>query len=479
METQGNFDLLEFIGGCDGSESGFGGSSTASPYHHLDDLDIDMVAEEVLRDLNIENQSENNCTSTHDYASTNASDDDGVTSCPVCDGPVGRYKYFGARVCLSCRGFFRRSVQSNQHPFFKCLQKDHVEGVAVEGKCVIDSKSRKSCRRCRFDKCLAAGMVISWVMTESERKMRISMVSKLQSGMNNKEGKYAKALAVIRQPAFDFTDAEKSFWATEFQLAIDSNIRAMTKRFSRHPDLFRSCIESSNSRVPLPPKANILWEKNDEMSLKNFMFDMAPLKTLSSYDRMALLTANYDKVFGGIYAPLCFLYYEDLLYNIREVIKFVQENRGTHHTLDAILAEVTPPSLELKHEEVDDSSYLLREHSMYDKEAAKEQTSLLARLAPSLRKCETKEFYLPQEVPIILICIVAITSTEGIELEDKDEVERVRNAHLWLLHKYLKTTYGPSSSKKLHESLMALTYWEQIVKIHRSQMAKFSSKIKL
>ncbi len=475
MEMQGNFDLLEFIGGGDGNESGFGGSSTASPYH-LDDLDIDMVAEEVLRDLNNEDQTSNN------YAEENAttasgSDDDGVTSCPVCNGPVGRYKYFGARVCLSCRGFFRRSVQSNQHPFFQCLQKNQVNGVAVGEKCVIDSKSRKSCKRCRFDKCLSAGMVISWVMTESERKMRISMVSQPQE--NFKQEKKVKELALVRQPIFHFTDAEKSFWAAEFEVVIETLTRGVAKRFSQHPDLFRSCLESSRQRSPLPPEANLLVEKNDEMMLKNYMFDCAALKTLSSYDRMALLTANYDKVFGGVYAPLGFLYYEDILWNMRVITKFVQDNRETHLTLDAILDEVGPTNLESKLEDISDSFYLIREHSIYDdKDAAREQTSLLARIAPSVRKTEPEHFYLPDEVPIILICVLAITSTEGVELEDRAEVERIRNTHLLLLHKYLKSVHGPSSSKRLHNALMTLAYSEQVVKIHKSQMAKYSNRIK-
>jgi hypothetical protein len=34
--------------------------------------------------------------------------------------------------------------------------------------CVIDSKNRQSCKKCRFEKCLSAGMNPNWVTNENE-----------------------------------------------------------------------------------------------------------------------------------------------------------------------------------------------------------------------------------------------------------------------------------------------------------------------
>lgn len=62
--------------------------------------------------------------------------------CPVCvDGVVGRHFHYGGRACHSCRGFFRRSVQNGHYPLFQCSD---------QGNCVIKSKTRKSCKFCRF-----------------------------------------------------------------------------------------------------------------------------------------------------------------------------------------------------------------------------------------------------------------------------------------------------------------------------------------
>ena len=44
--------------------------------------------------------------------------------CKVCSAPAGKHIYYGARTCISCRGFFRRSVQNNHHQFFGCSNAD-------------------------------------------------------------------------------------------------------------------------------------------------------------------------------------------------------------------------------------------------------------------------------------------------------------------------------------------------------------------
>jgi hypothetical protein len=61
------------------------------------------------------------------------------------------------------KAFFRRAVIDNSFKNFVC--------VASRG-CVIDSKSWRSCKFCRFEKCLSSGLKPSWVLDKSERKRR-------------------------------------------------------------------------------------------------------------------------------------------------------------------------------------------------------------------------------------------------------------------------------------------------------------------
>jgi len=83
--------------------------------------------------------------------------------CKVCREPAAKHIHYGAVTCFSCRAFFRRSIQNQTCDTYKCRK---------QGNCEITLKSRKSCQRCRFDKCLEVGMKSSWVLSEEERFRR-------------------------------------------------------------------------------------------------------------------------------------------------------------------------------------------------------------------------------------------------------------------------------------------------------------------
>ena len=68
--------------------------------------------------------------------------------CPICGNEAGKHVHYGGRACTSCRAFFRRSVQHDAYKKFFCSTKN----------CKIDSKSWRSCKWCRFEKCLASGL---------------------------------------------------------------------------------------------------------------------------------------------------------------------------------------------------------------------------------------------------------------------------------------------------------------------------------
>ena len=78
--------------------------------------------------------------------------------CRVCDqNDASKWNFYGAdNVCPSCRGFFLRSVQSNTYKKFHEKQ--------CNSECLLTQpKSPKRCKKCRFEKCLAVGMKVSYV----------------------------------------------------------------------------------------------------------------------------------------------------------------------------------------------------------------------------------------------------------------------------------------------------------------------------
>ena len=57
-------------------------------------------------------------------------------------------QHYGVRTCEGCKGFFKRTVQKNAK--YVCL---------ADKNCPVDKRRRNRCQFCRFQKCLAVGMV--------------------------------------------------------------------------------------------------------------------------------------------------------------------------------------------------------------------------------------------------------------------------------------------------------------------------------
>ncbi|GMT12181.1 hypothetical protein PFISCL1PPCAC_3478, partial [Pristionchus fissidentatus] len=69
------------------------------------------------------------------------------SKCLVCSTEVTT-SIFGLNACRACAAFFKRSIIARRT--FVCRQGDR--------KCAIGKDVKLTCRRCRFDACIAAGM---------------------------------------------------------------------------------------------------------------------------------------------------------------------------------------------------------------------------------------------------------------------------------------------------------------------------------
>lgn len=89
--------------------------------------------------------------------------------CAVC-GDVAACQHYGVLTCEGCKGFFKRTVQKASK--YTCLgNKD----------CTVDKRRRNRCQFCRFQKCLAVGMVKEVVRTDSLKGRRGRLPSKPKS----------------------------------------------------------------------------------------------------------------------------------------------------------------------------------------------------------------------------------------------------------------------------------------------------------
>ncbi|XP_038137998.1 nuclear receptor subfamily 4 group A member 2-like [Cyprinodon tularosa] len=86
--------------------------------------------------------------------------------CAVC-GDNAACQHYGVRTCEGCKGFFKRTVQKNAK--YVCL---------ATKSCPVDKRRRNRCQYCRFQKCLAVGMVKEVVRTDGLKGRRGRLPSK-------------------------------------------------------------------------------------------------------------------------------------------------------------------------------------------------------------------------------------------------------------------------------------------------------------
>ena len=95
-----------------------------------------------------------------------------VLICAVC-GDNAACQHYGVRTCEGCKGFFKRTVQKNAK--YVCL---------ADKNCPVDKRRRNRCQFCRFQKCLAVGMVKEVVRTDGLKGRRGRLPTKPRSNQD-------------------------------------------------------------------------------------------------------------------------------------------------------------------------------------------------------------------------------------------------------------------------------------------------------
>ena len=98
---------------------------------------------------NTQNAHSNSSNTSNALLSNGASAPKSQFECVVCSDVAFGNRY-GCWVCEGCKEFFRRQREKNTAEVSQC-----VNGT---NKCEINVNTRSVCKRCRFDKCLKAGM---------------------------------------------------------------------------------------------------------------------------------------------------------------------------------------------------------------------------------------------------------------------------------------------------------------------------------
>lgn len=136
--------------------------------------------------------------------------------CAVC-GDNAACQHYGVRTCEGCKGFFKRTVQKNSK--YVCL---------ADKNCPVDKRRRNRCQYCRFQKCLAVGMVKEVVRTNDLKGRRGRLPTKPKSPSTAQANSRTQQSAFFSQIVRIFSDSVPNQTSLDF-----SKYRKITKEIIR------------------------------------------------------------------------------------------------------------------------------------------------------------------------------------------------------------------------------------------------------
>ncbi|GMT21450.1 hypothetical protein PFISCL1PPCAC_12747, partial [Pristionchus fissidentatus] len=84
--------------------------------------------------------------------------DENTRKCLICATPTSSI-HFGIEACRACSAFFKRAILSGRK--YPCRQ--------IQRNCVIAKNDKFACRRCRFERCVAVGMIYDGPLRSSKK----------------------------------------------------------------------------------------------------------------------------------------------------------------------------------------------------------------------------------------------------------------------------------------------------------------------
>lgn len=234
--------------------------------------------------------------------------------CAVC-GDNAACQHYGVRTCEGCKGFFKRTVQKNSK--YVCL---------AEKNCPVDKRRRNRCQYCRFQKCLAVGMVKEVVRTADLKGRRGRLPTKPKSPSTQTTNNRSQQSAFLSQIVRVFTDTVPNQTALDF-----SKYRKITKetiRIEEEPywilqSLTRSCEIVRQWTEKFSTLCRIPGADRDRMFLTNLL-DLVVLRiALRMQDNIERIVLCNGVVFHK--SQLAYVITAPILQQIQELANRVRQ----------------------------------------------------------------------------------------------------------------------------------------------------------
>lgn len=351
--------------------------------------------------------------------------------CQVCCGVAGKHNYYGGQSCISCRGFFRRSVQTGQYAQFACLNRNPNQ------ICPVDSKTRKSCKKCRFDMCLEAGMRIKWVLNPEERRERV--IKRTKNSNNN----------LPKQVTFHFTTEEKEFVLRLHKEDNDTIWGNYFNILARHPNYFFEIIKTMWDMTSSLSHESVQEAKAlNQRCLNDYLVRGGRLiGVLDGHDLDILLRHNSSRHKG-----LCSSVVEQDTYVIDQYLtsfyNYGVEHRHESPSIDAVVnrmddLKLAERKLTVDYDPIYTSTGIMKRHRE------------LSKFFMAWAK-DDEEFDLIKNV---LLNFIILLNTDGLEigrLKNRKAIEDLQHKLVTLLYRYVKDKYPRNANTVMASGIMII-----------------------
>lgn len=334
---------------------------------------------------------------------------------------------------------------------------EQLECIQGGDECVIDSKSWKSCKRCRFQKCLEAGMKSSWVLSEPERRSRNAVREKARRTREKKMGETRSGGvpvvvdAAAKMISQRFTPDESAWLLSLYRKGFDHNYKIVANFYKKHLDVLETALVSWKTGVEFPSeKYKIVKEKLLRPRSGFFVeFYHAEMSGLAPGDLQALEDANYDLVINFFQASM-FNCREEFLKHFIALEKMLARV-GDFQALVEKLADLNLNDTE----GLGSRSSVFTYEQLYPpawaltKDLEKRHKELTLRCGNWV-KCKgegqsSSEEALGNDVQLIMLMLqVLMFSADGVELRDPRTVDGIQTKYSYMLYRYLNDTYPKS-----------------------------------
>ncbi|XP_022111542.1 nuclear receptor subfamily 4 group A member 2-like isoform X2 [Acanthaster planci] len=203
----------------------------------------------------------------HHHHSKNSPGHEGML-CAVC-GDSAACQHYGVRTCEGCKGFFKRTVQKNAK--YVCL---------ATKNCTVDKRRRNRCQYCRYQKCLAVGMVKEVVRTASlkGRRGRLPTKQRPSHDVSPPSPPVSLITALVRAHV-DASPAKANLNYDQFQLPdVSTSPPSTTDQLKQFYENFCSSIEVLRAWARKVPGFSELCEEDQELLFQSSCLELFVLK---------------------------------------------------------------------------------------------------------------------------------------------------------------------------------------------------------